>query len=48
MKRIFKTLLIIALYELSKEVTYEIIVKKQANDMVEQPGYDEIDTWKKY
>lgn len=42
MKRIFKTLLIIALYELSKEVAYEIIVKKQANDMVEQPDYDEI------
>ncbi|MGW7955236.1 transcriptional activator RinB [Staphylococcus xylosus] len=48
MKRIFKTLLIIALYELSKEITYEVIVKKQANDMVEQPGYDEIDAWKKY
>ncbi|WP_436952466.1 transcriptional activator RinB [Staphylococcus shinii] len=46
-KRIFKTLLIIALYELSKEITYEIIVKKQANDMVEVPGYDEIDLWKK-
>lgn len=48
MKRIFKTLLIIALYELSKETTYEVIVKKQANDMVEQPGYGEIDAWKKY
>ncbi|WP_156768905.1 transcriptional activator RinB [Staphylococcus carnosus] len=48
MKRIFKTLLIIALYELSKEIIYEIIVKKQANDMVEQPDYDEIDAWKKY
>ncbi|MDW8544409.1 transcriptional activator RinB [Staphylococcus sp. KG4-3] len=48
MKRIFKTLLIIALYELSKVITYEVIVKKQANDMVEQPGYDEIDSWKKY
>lgn len=47
MKRILKTLLIIALYELSKEITYEIIVKKQANDMVELPGYDEIDLWKK-
>lgn len=47
-KRIFKTLLIITLYELSKEITYEIIVKKQANDMVEQPGYDEVDAWKKY
>jgi len=47
-KRILRTLLIIALYELSKEITYEIIVKKQANDMVEQPGYDEVDAWKKY
>ncbi|MEB7763907.1 transcriptional regulator [Staphylococcus pseudoxylosus] len=47
MKRIFITLLIIALYELSKAITYEIIVKKQANDMVEIPGYDEIDLWKK-
>ena len=47
-KRILKTLLIIALYELSKAITYELIVKKQANDMVEQPGYDEIDAWKKY
>ena len=47
MKRIFKTLLIISLYELSKAITYEVIVKKQANDMVEIPGYDEIDLWKK-
>lgn len=47
-RRILKTLLIIALYELSKEITYEIIVKKQANDMVEQPGYGEVDAWKKY
>lgn len=48
MKRILKTLLIIALYELSKEITYEIIVRKQANDMVKLPGYDEVDVWKKY
>ncbi|MBF7028915.1 transcriptional activator RinB [Staphylococcus kloosii] len=47
MKRILKTLLIIALYELSKEITYEIIVKKQANNMVELLNYDEIDLWKK-
>lgn len=47
MKRIFKTLLIIALYELSKAITYEVIVKKQANDMVELPSYNEIDLWKK-
>ncbi len=47
MKRILKILLTIVLYELSKEITYEIIVKKQANDMVELPSYDEIDLWKK-
>ncbi|WP_426458429.1 transcriptional activator RinB [Staphylococcus nepalensis] len=46
MKRILKTLLIIVLYELSKEITYEIIVRK-VNSMVKQPGYDEIDLWKK-
>ncbi|PTI78816.1 hypothetical protein BU098_14370 [Staphylococcus xylosus] len=49
MKRIFKTLLIIALYELSKEVTYEVIVRKQANDMVDKTPMDyEIDEWKRY
>lgn len=47
MKRIFKTLIIIALYELIKEITYELIIRKQANDMVELPSYDEIDLWKK-
>lgn len=48
MKRIFKTLLIIALYELSKEITYEVIVKKQANDMVDKTPMDyEIDLWKR-
>lgn len=40
MKRILKTLLIIALYELSKEITYEIIVKKQANDIVDKAPTD--------
>lgn len=41
-KRILKTLLIIAVYELSKEITYEIIVRKQANDMVDVPkDYEE-------
>ena len=48
MKRILKTLLIIALYELSKEITYELIVRKQANDMVDVPRDYEIDGWKKY
>ncbi|MEJ7393123.1 transcriptional regulator [Staphylococcus saprophyticus] len=36
-KRILKTLLIIALYELSKYVTNEIIIKLQANDDIDQP-----------
>ncbi|MGW7906932.1 transcriptional activator RinB [Staphylococcus pseudoxylosus] len=48
MKRIFKTLLIIALYELTKEITYEIIVRKQANDIVDKTPKDyEIDLWKR-
>ena len=34
--RILKTLLIIFLYELSKEITYEIICRKQANNMVDK------------
>ncbi|MDW4093365.1 transcriptional regulator [Staphylococcus saprophyticus] len=39
--RILKTLLIITIYELSKYVTNEIIIKLQANDTVEQPcDYD--------
>ncbi|WP_217983463.1 transcriptional activator RinB [Staphylococcus nepalensis] len=46
MKHILKPLLIIFLYELSKAITYKIIVRK-ANNMMEQPGYDEIDLWKK-
>lgn len=37
MKHILKPLLIICLYELSKAITYEIIVRKQANDMVDVP-----------
>ncbi|MDW4218175.1 transcriptional regulator [Staphylococcus saprophyticus] len=39
--RILKTLLIITLYELSKYVTNEIIIKLQANDDIDQPkDYD--------
>ncbi|AYX89337.1 transcriptional activator RinB [Staphylococcus cohnii] len=34
--KILKTLLITTLYELSKYVTNEIIVRMQANDMVDQ------------
>lgn len=34
--RILKTLLIIFLYELSKKITYEIICRKQTNDMVDK------------
>lgn len=37
MKQILKLLLTLALYELSKEITYEIICRMQAKDMVEQP-----------
>lgn len=40
--KILKTLLIIALYELSKYVTNEIIIKLQANDDIDQPkDYEE-------
>lgn len=35
--RILKTLLIITLYELSKYVTNEIIIKLQANDEIDTP-----------
>lgn len=43
-KRIIKTLLIIALYELSKYVTNEIIIKLTANDEIDTPLVDyEID-----
>ncbi|MGL4008187.1 transcriptional activator RinB [Staphylococcus nepalensis] len=43
MKHILKPLLIICLYELSKAITYEIIVRKQANDMVDVPrDYEEV------
>ena len=38
--RIFKTLLIIAVYELSKYITNEIITRKQSNDAVEQYPMD--------
>ncbi|MDK9870083.1 transcriptional activator RinB [Staphylococcus equorum] len=41
--RILKTLLIIAVYELSKYVTNEIITRRQANDAVDVPrDYAEI------
>ena len=38
--KILKTLLIITLYELSKYVTNTIIIKLQADDMVEQYPMD--------
>ena len=38
--RILKTLLIIALYELPKEIAYEIICRRQANDMVDEAPTD--------
>ena len=39
-KRILKTLLIIALYELSKYVTYVIITRRQANGAVDKCPMD--------
>ncbi|WP_147641442.1 transcriptional activator RinB [Staphylococcus nepalensis] len=42
-KHILKPLLIIFLYELSKAITYEIIVRKQANDMVDVPRDYEVE-----
>ena len=40
--RILKTLLIIAVYELSKYVTNKILIRKQANDDIDQPkDYEE-------
>lgn len=40
--RILKTLLIISVYELSKYITNEIIIKLQANDDIDQPkDYEE-------
>lgn len=36
-KRILKTLLIIAVYELSKYVTTEILIKLEANEVVDSP-----------
>ncbi len=45
MKHILKPLLIIFLYELSKAITYEIIVRKQANDMVDVPRDYEVSVW---
>ena len=44
--RILKTLLIITLYELSKYVTNEILIKLQANDDIDQPCDYEIDKWR--
>lgn len=41
-KRVLKTLLIITLYELSKYVTNEILIKLSANDEIDQPkDYEE-------
>ena len=44
--KILKTLLIITLYELSKYVTNEILIKLQANDDIDQPCDYEIDKWR--
>ncbi len=45
--KILKTLLIIALYELSKYVTNEILIKLSANDAVDKVPMDyEISKWR--
>ncbi|MGP0637758.1 transcriptional activator RinB [Staphylococcus xylosus] len=45
--RILKTLMIIALYELSKYVTNQIIIKLTANDAVDKVPMDyEISKWR--
>ncbi|WP_436870288.1 transcriptional activator RinB [Staphylococcus shinii] len=42
MKPILKILMIITLYELSKYVTNAILIRKQANDDIDQPkDYEE-------
>ena len=45
-KRILYILLMLSLYELSKYVTNEIIIKLQANDDIDQPCDYEIDKWR--
>lgn len=42
-KRILKTLLIITIYELSKYVTNEILIKLSANDEIDQPKDYEVE-----
>ncbi|MFQ3901771.1 transcriptional regulator [Staphylococcus sp. 50Mo3-1] len=40
---ILKTLMIISLYELSKYVTNQIIIRKQAHDDIDQPkDYEDV------
>lgn len=49
MKLIFKTLIMLTVYELTKYVTEQIIVYIQANDDIDQTPMDyEIDAWKRY
>ncbi|WP_039067673.1 transcriptional activator RinB [Staphylococcus shinii] len=46
-KRVLKTLMVICLYELSKYVTNEILIKLTANDAVDQAPMDyEISKWR--
>ncbi|MDW4295928.1 hypothetical protein QI059_01025 [Staphylococcus saprophyticus] len=42
-KRVLKTLLIISVYELSKYVTNEILIKLSANDEIDQPKDYEVE-----
>lgn len=49
MKPILKTLTIIALYELSKYITEQVIIRLQASDDIDNAPIDyEIDAWKRY
>ena len=45
MKQILKLLLTLALYELSKEITYEIIIRLTDNDDIDGPCDYEVNEW---
>ncbi|WP_267921265.1 transcriptional activator RinB [Staphylococcus arlettae] len=45
-KRILYIISLLTLYELSKYVTNEILIKLQANDDIDQPCDYEIDKWR--
>lgn len=45
-KRILYIISLLTVYELSKYVTNEILIKLQANDEIDQPKDYEIDKWR--